>query len=155
MIPRGVWLCVCRAIMSEITAQMIERGRAGDPSAASRRRKMNIKLRHARQTLTSASGDHSAPYDSLVRLFARSAKLVSPAFAVMVLAAAYAAYSWLPLDRALQWTALALSALVLRYFLGWTCLRRSNPEKSAGWWRLWFVSGEAYSGVTWAALLFT
>src|SRR5271155_5413039 len=108
--------------MSEVTAQMIEQRRGGDPSAASRRRKMNIKLRHARQTLTSASGDHSAPYDSLVRLFARSAKLVTPAFAVIVSAAVYATYSWLPLDGALMWSALALSALVLRYFLGWTCL---------------------------------
>src|SRR5271168_2080151 len=68
--------------MSEVTAQMIEQGRGRDPGAASRRRKMNMKLRHARQTLTSAEGDHSGPYDSLVRLFAKSAKLATPAFAV-------------------------------------------------------------------------
>ena len=42
--------------MSEVTAQMIERGRKGDPAEASRRRRMNIKLKHARQTLTSYSG---------------------------------------------------------------------------------------------------
>ena len=60
--------------MSEVTAQMIEQGRGGDPAAAARRRKMNIKLRHARQTLTSAAATTPEPYDSLVRLFAQSAK---------------------------------------------------------------------------------
>jgi two-component system cell cycle sensor histidine kinase PleC len=141
--------------MSEVTAQMIEQGRAGDPTAASRRRKMNIKLRHARQTLTSATGEHSGPYDSLVRLFARSAKLVTPAFAVLASAAGYGAYFWLGWDRALQWGAVALSALALRYFLGWTYLRRTNGDRSPGWWRLWFVCGEAYSGLIWAALFYT
>src|SRR5271155_5430279 len=126
--------------MSEVTAQMIEQRRGGDPGAASRRRKMNIKLRHARQTLTSAEGDHSGPYDSLVRLFAQSAKLATPAFAVLALAAAFAAHYWIPLERALLWDALALAALALRYSLGWAYLRRSDRDKVARRWRFYFMA---------------
>ena len=133
---------------------MIEQGRAGDPAAASRRRKMNIKLRRARQALTSATDERSGPYDSLVRLYAQSAKLATPAFAVLALAAAFAAHWWIPLDRAAPWDALALSALALRYWLGAAYLRRSDPEKVAGRWRFWFVCAEAYSGVIWGTLLF-
>ena len=140
--------------MSEVTAQMIEQGRVGDPVAASRRRKMKIKLKHARQTLTSGEGDHSAPYDSLVRLFAQSAKLATPAFAVIALAAAIAAHYWIPLDRALLWDALAVGVLALRYSLGWSYLRRSDPDKVAARWRFYFVGAEACSGVVWATLLF-
>jgi two-component system cell cycle sensor histidine kinase PleC len=141
--------------MSEVTAQMIEQGRGGDPVAASRRRKMNIKLRHARQTLTSAEGDHSGPYDSLVRLFAQSAKLATPAFAVLALAAAFAAHYWLPLERALLWDGLAPTALALRYLLGWAYLRHSDRDTVAGRWRGYFIIAEAYSGAVWAVLLFS
>jgi two-component system cell cycle sensor histidine kinase PleC len=141
--------------MSEVTAQMIEQRRDGDPVAASRRRKMNIKLRHARQNLTSATDEISGPYDSLVRLFAQSAKLATPAFGILALAAAVAAHCWIPLDHALTWDALALVSLALRYWLATTFLRRSNPEKLAGRWRFFFVCAEVCSGVSWAALLFT
>ena len=140
--------------MSEVTAQMIEQGRGGDPGAASRRRKMNMKLRHARQTLTSAEGDHSGPYDSLVRLFAKSAKLATPAFAVLALAGAFAAHYWFAVDRALPWDALAATAVAMRFSLGWVYLRRSDAEKVAGRWRFYFAAAEAFSGVVWAALFF-
>src|SRR5271154_833654 len=140
--------------MSEVTAQMIEQGRGRDPGAASRRRKMNMKLRHARQTLTSVESDHSGPYDSLVRLFARSAKLATPAFAVLALVGAFAAHWWIPVDWALPWDALAATGLAMRFSLGWAYLRRSDAEKVAGRWRFYFVAAEAYSGVVWAALFF-
>src|SRR5271168_3549520 len=140
--------------MSEVTAQMIEQGRGGDPGAASRRRKMNMKLRHARQTLTSTEGDHSGPYDSLVRLFAKSAKLATPAFAVLALAGAFAAHYWFAVDQALPWDALAATAVAMRFSLGWAYLRRSDAEKVAGRWRFYFAAAEAFSGVVWAALFF-
>src|ERR1700677_2161586 len=137
--------------MSEVTAQMIEQGRGRDPGAASRRRKMNMKLRHARQTLTSAEGDHSGPYDSLVRLFAKSA---TPAFAVLALAGALAAHYWFAVDRALPWDALAATAVAMRFSLGWAYLRRSDAEKVSGRWRFYFAAAEAFPGVVWAALFF-
>ena len=35
--------------MSEVTAEMIENGRARDPVSATRRRKMTVKMRQARE----------------------------------------------------------------------------------------------------------
>ena len=58
--------------MDDVTAEMIERGRRGDPQDAARRRKMNIKLKHARHALTSTTGDAAGPFDSMVRLFAKA-----------------------------------------------------------------------------------
>jgi len=49
-----------RAVMSQVSAESIDRGRGGDPESAARRRKMTLKLKHARQTLTSNSIDYSS-----------------------------------------------------------------------------------------------
>ena len=130
--------------MSEVTAQMIERGRKGDPAEASRRRKMNIKLKHARQTLTSSPGDDAGPYDSLVRLFAQSAKSATPAIAVLTVAVGAAAQLWAPAGatsspgtRSRSWR------VALRYALGSIYLKLPDPEKVAGRWRVYFALAEA------------
>jgi two-component system cell cycle sensor histidine kinase PleC len=104
--------------------------------------------------VTSAVGDHSGPYDTLVRLFAQMAQIASPAFGVLALVAALAGHLYLPLDEALTWDALGLSALALRAGLSWSYLRLSDPDKVARSWRYVFVGAEAWSGATWAALLY-
>ena len=97
---------------------------------------MNMKLRHARQTLTSAEGDHSGPYDSLVRLFAKSAKLATPAFALLALAGAFAAHYWFAAWTGVALDALAATAVAMRFSLGWAYLRRPIREV-AGRWRFY------------------
>ena len=82
--------------MSDVTAEMIERGRGGDPEQASRRRKMNVKLKHVRHALTSSTGDAAGPFDSMVRLFAESARSSAPAAALLTLGVAAAALLWAP-----------------------------------------------------------
>ncbi len=139
--------------MSEVTAQMIERGRKGDPEEASRRRRMNIKLKHARQTLTSHPGDAGGPYDSLVRLFAQSAKSATPAIAVLIVAVGVAAQFWAPLVQVLVWNALALVAVTLRYTLGAMYLKLSDPEKHARTWRVYFALAESFAGACWAMIV--
>ena len=129
--------------MSEVTAQMIERGRKGDPVEASRRRRMNISLSNARQTLTSYSGDAGGPYDSLVRLFAQSAKSASPAIAVLTVAVGAASQLWAPVMEVLAWNALALLAVGLRYMLGSMYLKLPDPEKAAWRWRVYFAQPTA------------
>jgi two-component system cell cycle sensor histidine kinase PleC len=132
---------------------MIERGRKGDPVEASRRRRMNIKLKHARQTLTSYSGDAGGPYDSLVRLFAQSAKSASPAIAVLTVAVGAASQLWAPVMEVLAWNALALLAVGLRYMLGSMYLKLPDPEKAAGRWRVYFALAEACAGACWATIV--
>jgi two-component system cell cycle sensor histidine kinase PleC len=139
--------------MSEVTAEMIEKGRKGDPAEAARRRKMNIKLRHARQTLTSAPGDYAGPYDSLVRLFAQSVQSASAAIILLTLGAGFAAQFWAPLDQVALWMVFSFVTQGLRHALGWAYLKRRDPEKVAGLWRVYFVLAETCSGCAWAMLV--
>ena len=57
----------CRAITSEVTAEMIENGRGVDPASATRRRKMTVKMWQAREKLTSASDASLRPAAAAVR----------------------------------------------------------------------------------------
>ena len=139
--------------MSKVTAQMIEQGRKGDPEEASRRRKMNIKLKHVRLSLTSAEGESSGPYDSLVRLYAQSVQSSAPAVLLFKLAVAFGAVFWASIPQVLSWLALALGALALRYGLGWTYLNLPDPEKVARKWRRFFVGTELLSGSAWATVV--
>ena len=107
--------------MSEVTAEMIERGRRGDPEEASRRRKMNIKLKHVRHALTSSTGDAAGPFDSMVRLFAESARSAAPAAALLTLGVGVAAQFWAPLELTLAWMAASLAMIGARYLA-----RRAN-----------------------------
>ena len=60
--------------MTEITAEMIERGAGPDPEEAARRRKAHFQMRAAREKLT-AGGDRREAYDlELLHLFAQGRK---------------------------------------------------------------------------------
>ena len=152
-IADGECLRAYRAVMGEVTAEMIERGRNGDPADIARRRKMNIKLRHARQALTSAPGDYSGPYDSLVRLFAQSVESSSIAVALLILAVGFGAHYWVPLTSVLAWGAFALAVIGLRHVMGSTYVNLPDPEKVAGRWRFFFAAVEACLGVAWAGIV--
>ena len=139
--------------MSEVTAEMIEKGRHGDPAEVARRRKMNIKLRHARQALTSSSGDYAGPYDSLVRLFAQSVEGATLAVSLLILAVGFGAHYWVPLPSVLMWGVFALAVVALRYLMGAAYVRLPDPEKVAKPWRIYFILVEMCSGAAWAAIV--
>lgn len=46
--------------MTEVTAEMIERGRGTDPRVATERRRLAAKVREAREKLTSSGSGHRA-----------------------------------------------------------------------------------------------
>ncbi len=54
--------------MTEVTAEMIERGRGADPRIAADRRRRARDVRDAREKLTSASSGHRAFDLELLRL---------------------------------------------------------------------------------------
>ena len=139
------------AAMSDVTAEMIERGRKGDPEQASRRRRMNVKLKHVRHALTSSTGDAAGPFDSMVRLFAESARSAAPAAALLTLGVGAAALSWAPTDLTLAWAAASLLAIGARWALGGRYLNLPNPESEAGLYRGLFVVTEFLTGAAWAA----
>jgi two-component system cell cycle sensor histidine kinase PleC len=136
--------------MSEVTAEMIERGRRGDPEESSRRRKMNIKLKHVRHSLMSSPGDAAGPFDSMVRLFAETARSAAPAIALLTLGVGAAAQAWAPLNLALAWMAVSLTMIGARYLLGAKYLSLPNPEAEAGLYRVLFVALQLFDGAAWA-----
>jgi two-component system, cell cycle sensor histidine kinase PleC len=137
--------------MSDVTAEMIERGRKGDPEHASSRRKMNIKLKHVRHALTSSTGDAAGPFDSMVRLFAESARSAAPAAALLTLGVGAAAQSWASTELTIGWVAASLAAIGARSALGARYLNLPNPESEAGLYRRLFVVTEFFAGAAWAA----
>ena len=137
--------------MSDVTAEMIERGRRGDPEQASSRRKMNIKLKHVRHSLTSTTGDAAGPFDSMVRLFAQSARSAAPAAALLTLGVGAAAQSWAPLQLTIAWMVASLAAIGARSALGARYLNLPNPESEASLYRFLFVVTEFLAGAAWAA----
>ena len=60
--------------MTEVTAEMIERGRGADPMVAANRRRRAREVRDAREKLTSSSSGHRAFDLELLRLYARRRK---------------------------------------------------------------------------------
>jgi two-component system cell cycle sensor histidine kinase PleC len=142
-----------KAVMGDITAEMIERGRKGDPAEAARRRKMTIKLKHARQSLTAKGDDNSGPYDSMVRLFAQSAKSATPAQVALTLAIGAGAAFFSPVMPVLAWGLMMLPTIGARFALGSAFLKLRDPEKSARIWRVFFTMLEAGFGGAWALIV--
>ena len=56
--------------MSEVTAEMIERGRGPDVAVLARRRKTASKVREVRERLTSSGTGHRAFDIELLRIYA-------------------------------------------------------------------------------------
>ncbi len=139
--------------MSEVSAEKIDRGRNGDSTAAARRRQMTIKLKQARQSLTSNSVDSSGQYASLARLFAHSAMSATPAMALVVLAVGFTACLWVPLPKVMIWGGLLAAALAVRYGLAVAFLDSADGEKTSGSWRRKFIAAETFAGGSWALIV--
>ena len=56
--------------MSEVTAEMIARGRGADPESAAQRRRLAFRVREVREKLTSSGTGHRAFDVELLHLFA-------------------------------------------------------------------------------------
>src|SRR5579863_4883628 len=139
--------------MSEVTAEMIENGRVRDPASAIRRRKMTVKMREAREKLTTAS-DRSAAYaPDLLRLFAQSNKSATPFMCLLILAIAVTALMWVPAPMVLGWAALTCVATALLYGFSVAFLDLNQEEVDVGSWRLKFILAESIGGVAWALIV--
>jgi two-component system cell cycle sensor histidine kinase PleC len=139
--------------MSEVTAAMIENGRARDPASATRRRKMTVKMRAAREKLTTAN-DRAVVYaPDLLRLFAQSNKSATPFMCLLVLAIAVTTLMWVPAPMVLGWASLTSMALALLYGFSIVFLDLNPDEANVAAWRLKFVLAETVSGLAWAMIV--
>ena len=141
--------------MSEVTAEMIEKGRARDPVSASSRRKMTLKMRQAREKLTNASngvGDNPFAAD-LMRLFAQSHRSAMPVMCLLVFSIGVSALMWVPPVMVMSWTAIVCISLALVYGCSVAFLDKHPDETDLASWRRRMVLAESVNGVAWALIV--
>ena len=116
--------------MSEVTAEMIENGRARDPVSATRRRKVTLEMRDARERLTTSprSGGANLFAADLMRLFAQSHRSAMPVMCLLVISIGVSALMWVPPVMVMSWTAIVCMALALVYGFSVAFLDRHPDE---------------------------
>src|SRR3974390_2480977 len=89
--------------MSQITAEMIERGRGADRRQLSERRRLAHKVREAREKLTSGGAGHGAFEGDLLRIFAESRVSSAPWALLIAFAIAGVSTLWAPPEFVAIW----------------------------------------------------
>ena len=121
-------------MMTEVTAEMIERGRGGDPRLAAERRRLARKVREAREKLTS-SGSGQRTFDvELLRLYAERRKGAALGLAVLCVALATVALHWAPPRVVAAWAGLDALAQAGGYVLATLLLRKTGADINVGRW---------------------
>jgi two-component system cell cycle sensor histidine kinase PleC len=114
---------------------------------------MTLKLRQARQALTTNSIDFAGQYGSLARLFANSATNATPAITLVALAVGAIACTWVPAPKVMTWGVLLAVSLAVRYGLAVAFLDLPEQEKTSPSWRRKFIAAETFAGAAWALLV--
>ncbi len=140
--------------MSEVTAEMIERGgRNPDASRSDHRRRVASKLREAREKLTS-SGSGQRTFDvELMRIFAESRRGATPATSLLAMSAAAVSLLWVTPITALVWMALVSWAIVTLSLLSRNFPVDQNVTAHLSRWKRRFVLSEALHGLAWATMV--
>ena len=125
--------------MSEITAEMIERGRGANPRSLANRRRLSVKIRETREKLTSTGTGHRTFDVELLRQFAKSHKLAAPGVVILGLTIAGLSSLWIPLPNALLWFSLVSLGLALTYLLADRFLGVPDAHADPTLWRRIFV----------------
>jgi two-component system cell cycle sensor histidine kinase PleC len=139
--------------MSEVTAEMIERGRAGDPVVNAQRRRVAFKVRETRAKLTSEGTGHRVFDIELLRMFATSRVGAAPAMSVLGLAIAGLACTWLSIPSVLIWLALLTAGMSLNYAMASKFLAMPDGSVDVRSWRRRFAFAEAIQGTLWAMVV--
>ena len=127
-------------------------GGKSDPDAVARRRRMTIRLRQARQSLSDAGPipSHSA---AMVRLFAEINRSAAPMLGVIALGVCGTALLWLGAGPLATWSTFIVCAILIVYALPIAFLDSVDAEKDAGAWRRKFVLATGFCGAAWSYLV--
>ncbi|HVB89875.1 MAG TPA: HAMP domain-containing sensor histidine kinase [Beijerinckiaceae bacterium] len=139
--------------MSEVTAEMIERGRGPDPAAAAKRRRLASQVRQTREKLTSSGTGHRAFDLELYKVFAKARRRAAAQFVLLAGLVGTMATLWVPPAHAALWFAAVTLAAAVDW--GLCTYFRSLPQsrKNVQEWLGRFVFGEALQGCAWASLV--
>jgi two-component system, cell cycle sensor histidine kinase PleC len=139
--------------MTNITADTIALGMAGDRVAAMPRGRLAAEVREAREKLTSSAPPRYAFDVDLLRLFARGRRSSAPVMAGIGAVVAAVATSWVDSDKVLLWIALDASALCMGYLFASKLLAADMSKLDPTRWRWKFIFAETFQGVTWAVIV--
>ena len=140
--------------MSEITAEMIERGRgAADPKSAAQRRKLAYKVREAREALTSSGSGHRAFDVELLRLYAKGRKSSGLMMSMACLAIALIAIAWTSIGNILIWMSLVVAGLAFIYPMASRLLELPAAEVNVQKWRRQVIIAETLQSCLWAGIV--
>ena len=139
--------------MSEVTAEMIERGRGADPRTMAERRRVALHVREAREKLTS-SGTGTRTFDlELLRLYAERRRAAVPGLALLAIALAFVALHWAPISGILCWVGLVCAALLLVSRLAGRFLEQKEAATLPKRWARLFTLGEIVLGASFALIV--
>jgi two-component system cell cycle sensor histidine kinase PleC len=140
--------------MSEVTAEMIERGRGVDPKAASLRRQRGVKVQRARERLTTSDTGHRACDVELLRAYAKIRMDSALSATTLIAIVSLLAYYWIKSNIVLVWAVLTFSSLILCYGAAKGFLQLEEQRIALRKWSTRFVLAESAHGVFWASLTF-
>jgi two-component system cell cycle sensor histidine kinase PleC len=137
--------------MFEVTAEMIERGRGGDPRITAERRRMSQKVREARDKLTSCYTGHRAFDMELLRLYAERRKAAAPAVGIVAITLAVVAMRWTSQPTIACWLGVSTVTIVMAYILASRFLTKPTAQISTLNWTHAFIAVETLQGMVWAS----
>ncbi|GGH14239.1 two-component sensor histidine kinase [Alsobacter metallidurans] len=139
--------------MTELTPEIIQRGRGADPSEVARRRRANRELQATREKLTSTSGLERAFDYELLRQFAETRRNAATVMYLLAAIVAAASSVWLSTPLMVLWLAVVTSVMSVGFVVAGRFLRAPADEVVTTTWRMRFMATELAQGVAWAALL--
>ena len=139
--------------MTEVTAEMIERGRGADPMVAADRRRRAREVRDAREKLTSSSGTHRAFDLELLRLYAERRQASLPWLALLGAAFVLVLHAWRTTPAPLVWVALDAFSILCGCVLAQRFLRRPAATINVVRWERLFVIAESVQGGLWSMVV--
>jgi two-component system cell cycle sensor histidine kinase PleC len=138
--------------MSEVTAEMIARGRGADPESAAQRRRLAFRVREARERLTSSGTGHRAFDVELLHLFAIARRNAAAPTLGLALVAALMSSVWITPGDVLVWMSVVFAAVMIGYVLAGHFLSATNAQIDVVAWRRRFLISETIQGIAWALI---
>jgi two-component system, cell cycle sensor histidine kinase PleC len=139
--------------MTNVTADTIALGMAGDRVAAIPRGRLAAEVHEAPEKLISSAPSRHAFDVELLRLFARDRRSSAPTMAGIGAVVAAVAASWVDTDKVLLWIVLDASALCMGYLFASKLLAADMSKLDPTRWRWKFIVAETFQGVTWAVIV--
>ncbi|WP_375410748.1 sensor histidine kinase [uncultured Methylobacterium sp.] len=139
--------------MTDLTAEMVQRGRGSSSEEMVRRRVVARDIRSARERLTSISGLERAFDYELIRIYAQYRAGAGLPQALLAVAVAGATAFWVPLSFAVAWAICLVASVALTMSLTRRFLSLDPDAVSVKRWRRAFVGTELVQSASWALMI--